>query len=57
MEQKRKLFINMITILFTIGLLVNYIYGFMTEKNHSNGNKSGSDVKINVDIDFNINYQ
>ena len=55
MEQKTKLFINMILIPFIIGLLVNYVYGIMTEKNHSNANKSGSDVEVNIDIDFNIN--
>ncbi len=54
MKQKKKLIISILTYIIIpiiIGLLVNFIYDKL--KNHSNANKSGFDVEINVKINFN----
>ena len=52
MELKKRHLIDIIVMPIIIGLLVNYIYGIFTEKNHSNANKSGSDIEINIEINI-----
>lgn len=54
MKLKKKFIISIVTIIaipFIIGLAVNYTYDKIN--NHSNANKSGYEVEINVKIKFN----
>lgn len=54
MERKKKFFVSIATFIvipFLLGLAVNYTYDKI--KNHSNANKSGFEVEINITINSN----